>query len=107
MKKFVLLVLVLSLCAGCLRPEPIACTADAKICPDGSAVGRVPPDCEFAPCPANCSSYTVETCPNQCVVCPPCEVCSSISCQTEELCESIGFHRDWYRKVAVSGTAIT
>ncbi len=30
---------------------PIACTADAKICPDGSAVGRTGPKCEFAPCP--------------------------------------------------------
>jgi len=28
------------------------CTADAKICPDGSEVGRVPPTCEFAPCPS-------------------------------------------------------
>jgi len=32
--------------------QPVACTADAKICPDGSAVGRVGPDCEFAACPA-------------------------------------------------------
>lgn len=31
--------------------EPVACTLDAKICPDGSAVGRVGPACEFAPCP--------------------------------------------------------
>jgi len=31
----------------------IACTADAKICPDGSGVGRVPPTCEFAPCPVS------------------------------------------------------
>lgn len=30
---------------------PVACTMDAKVCPDGSAVGRVGPDCEFAPCP--------------------------------------------------------
>ncbi len=28
-----------------------ACTADAMLCPDGSAVGRVPPYCHFAPCP--------------------------------------------------------
>ncbi len=28
-----------------------ACTEEAKICPDGSAVGRTGPDCEFAPCP--------------------------------------------------------
>lgn len=33
-------------------PEQVACTLDAKICPDGSAVGRVAPDCEFAQCPA-------------------------------------------------------
>jgi hypothetical protein len=32
--------------------EEIACTMDAKICPDGSAVGRVAPKCEFAACPA-------------------------------------------------------
>ena len=29
----------------------IACTQEAKQCPDGSFVGRVTPDCEFAPCP--------------------------------------------------------
>lgn len=33
--------------------EPIACTRDAMICPDGSAVGRVGPNCEFAPCPGD------------------------------------------------------
>ena len=31
---------------------PVACTLDAKICPDGTAVGRVAPDCEFGPCPS-------------------------------------------------------
>ncbi len=34
------------------RPEPVACTLDAKQCPDGSWVGRVVPKCEFAVCPA-------------------------------------------------------
>ncbi|MDD3098212.1 MAG: Gmad2 immunoglobulin-like domain-containing protein [Candidatus Pacebacteria bacterium] len=29
----------------------IVCTMDAKECPDGSFVGRIPPDCEFALCP--------------------------------------------------------
>lgn len=29
----------------------VACTMDAKICPDGSAVGRQGPNCEFAKCP--------------------------------------------------------
>jgi len=28
-----------------------ACTMEAKICPDGSGVGRSGPNCEFAPCP--------------------------------------------------------
>lgn len=30
----------------------IACTLEAKICPDGTAVGRQGPNCEFATCPA-------------------------------------------------------
>lgn len=29
------------------------CTADAKLCPDGSYVGRQGPRCEFAPCPGD------------------------------------------------------
>jgi hypothetical protein len=29
----------------------IACTMDAKLCPDGSYVGRTGPNCEFAVCP--------------------------------------------------------
>lgn len=32
--------------------EPVACTMDARQCPDGSYVGRVAPFCEFAECPA-------------------------------------------------------
>lgn len=31
--------------------EPIACTLEAKACPDGSYVGRTLPECAFAPCP--------------------------------------------------------
>lgn len=31
--------------------EVIYCTQDAKLCADGSFVGRVPPSCSFAPCP--------------------------------------------------------
>lgn len=29
----------------------VACTMEAKQCPDGSYVGRVPPDCQFEACP--------------------------------------------------------
>jgi hypothetical protein len=38
-------------------PVMTACTMEAKLCPDGSAVGRSGPNCEFAPCP-NSASYT-------------------------------------------------
>ncbi len=37
------------------QPEEVACTLEAKLCPDGSAVGRMPPDCEFALCPGESS----------------------------------------------------
>ncbi|OHA93471.1 MAG: hypothetical protein A3H52_01495 [Candidatus Zambryskibacteria bacterium RIFCSPLOWO2_02_FULL_39_26] len=29
----------------------VFCPADAKICPDGSSVGRTGPDCQFTECP--------------------------------------------------------
>lgn len=33
--------------------DPVACTMEAKACPDGSYVGRQGPNCEFAPCSGN------------------------------------------------------
>lgn len=44
-----------------LNGEEVACTADAKICPDGSAVGRSGPNCEFAECPSGLGLVDVET----------------------------------------------
>lgn len=32
-------------------PTQKACTLEAKVCPNGSSVGRTGPNCEFAPCP--------------------------------------------------------
>lgn len=32
---------------------PYICTMDAKICPDGSAVGRTGPKCDFTACPSS------------------------------------------------------
>lgn len=32
-------------------PPEVACTMEAKICPDGSSVGRQGPSCEFTACP--------------------------------------------------------
>lgn len=38
----------------------IACTMDAKLCPDGSYVGRTAPKCEFAACPSNPITLTAK-----------------------------------------------
>jgi hypothetical protein len=79
-----------------------ACTEEAKICPDGSAIGRDPANgCEFAPCPAleGCNAHTYWECPGPCVVCPPCAQCSSVACRSEEFCKSIGFGREWYEGI--------
>ena len=35
----------------CIYPSTVACPEDAKVCPDGTTVSRVPPSCDFAPCP--------------------------------------------------------
>ncbi|HEY9480731.1 MAG TPA: hypothetical protein VIR98_00690 [Candidatus Paceibacterota bacterium] len=37
-------------------PPGVVCTMDAKLCPDGSYVGRQGPNCEFAQCPGTSSS---------------------------------------------------
>lgn len=33
-----------------LETEPVFCTMDVMMCPDGSSVGRIAPNCDFAPC---------------------------------------------------------
>ena len=49
-----LLLIFILIFSGCTdnnnNKSPIACTADAKLCPDGTAVGRVGPNCEFTKC---------------------------------------------------------
>ncbi len=53
MKKVIIslsLVFILILLFGCTG-ELKKCTEEAKVCSDGSAVGRTLPNCEFAPCP--------------------------------------------------------
>lgn len=34
-------------------PKLKACTLEAKLCPDGTSVGRTGPSCEFTPCPTS------------------------------------------------------
>lgn len=49
---FTISMFALLLFSACANQNAVACTMDAKICPDGSAVGRMGPDCEFEECPA-------------------------------------------------------
>lgn len=73
--KFTLLVVAVALVAGVAyvltqttqrsitplptgAPDGTACTMDAKICADGSSVGRTGPNCEFAPCPSPADQST-------------------------------------------------
>lgn len=55
--------------SGCTLPwqkpatnNPSACTQEAKLCPDGSAVGRQGPNCEFAECPAQIANPASVNC---------------------------------------------
>jgi hypothetical protein len=68
------------------------------------SVGHGSPD-EFIPERPNseikieCVNRGIEDCSGECVVCPPCHACSSISCQTEAFCSDMGIDRDWYERV--------
>ena len=48
-------------------PNVTACTLEAKICPDGSAVGRTGPNCEFAACPSTKEDDVTETADDEAV----------------------------------------
>ncbi|HTY39845.1 MAG TPA: MliC family protein [Candidatus Paceibacterota bacterium] len=54
-----LVIVIVAVGTALLRPDLVRraqeqqqpCPADAKICPDGSSIGRTGPNCEFAACP--------------------------------------------------------
>jgi putative hemolysin len=60
-------VLLLSGCASTLDNK-LACTEEAKICSDGSAVGRTGANCEFADCPVVDEKTYVSNDTEQCKV---------------------------------------
>ncbi|MFA6511948.1 MAG: hypothetical protein WCV86_02395 [Patescibacteria group bacterium] len=43
-----------------VNANTVACTEEAKLCPDGSAVGRTGPNCEFAACPGENTNTSVD-----------------------------------------------
>ncbi len=71
-------------------PQHKACTMEALICSDDSAVGRFSPDCRFAPCP-NCKCpegfmQDGETCNPACYYSTPRCLAPSLECSVT--CES-------------------
>jgi len=53
-----------------------------------------------------CQEYSEVECPDNCIVCPPCEACSSLGCNSAEFCEGIGFDREWYEMVKIQRKTI-
>ena len=47
----------------------VVCTDDAMLCPDGSAVGRIGPDCAFAPCSGE-GELPYVVCTDDAMLCP-------------------------------------
>jgi hypothetical protein len=72
-----------------LENDAVACTMEAKLCSDGSYVGRTAPSCQFAPCPSTCvcpSGYIADgnACNPKCYYSqPPC-LAPSIICKENE-----------------------
>jgi hypothetical protein len=73
--------------------EPVACTMDAKACPDGSFVGREGPNCEFAACPGpaqNTDTFVVDR---------------QVKGENEDVCSRIKFAcEEGYEYYAENGT---
>jgi hypothetical protein len=67
----------------------VACTMDAKQCPDGTYVGRVAPDCEFAACPTTdaepvACTEDAKICPDGTVVVREAPSCEFAACPVVE-----------------------
>ncbi len=82
--------------AGCVQTNPPkACTAEARLCPDGSSVGRVGPNCTLAPCP-NCTCpqgyiQEADVCNPACYYSTPRCMMPSIMCNaTEQMAKARG-----------------
>lgn len=78
-----------------------ACTEEAKVCPDGSSVGRTGPHCEFAACPGEetakpvtCPITEVKPCPDGSYVAPQGPDCTFPACPGEEKSDSVKANPD-------------
>lgn len=68
MKFYIFVIIILISLSGCQHERdveapqintPEVCTREAKVCPDGTVVGRIIPDCEFEACPELPKSQTI------------------------------------------------
>ncbi len=77
-----------------IKEQPVACTMDAKECPDGSYVERVGPKCEFAMCPTPTTNSTTasinQSIFNNGVYIKPLEVLEDSRCPTGANCIWVG-----------------
>ncbi|MBI4226479.1 hypothetical protein HY612_05195 [Candidatus Roizmanbacteria bacterium] len=98
-------VLILILLVGALflslnilqKPRGVSCTLEAKICPDGSSVGRVPPNCEFAPCPIILTTPAIQNIDDSCDSNDDCLLINKdvgIDCCGSNKCQSIDYSQD-------------
>ncbi len=98
MNKKILIVLVLILVGGVVfyytqakvsAPEVYVCTMDAKMCPDGSYVGRSGSNCEFTACPVvkeSTEAKVGEKILSSGVYITPVEVLSDSRCPEDVVC---------------------
>ncbi|MDO8572669.1 MAG: Gmad2 immunoglobulin-like domain-containing protein [bacterium] len=76
--------------AGVTSP-PKACSQEAKLCSDGSAVGRTGPNCEFAKCPGVTSKPATECtkdsdCPSSQYICQETQGTGTVCPSTDPTC---------------------
>jgi hypothetical protein len=64
----------------------VACTRDAKVCADGTTVGRVPPACDFAPCPCHRGGCSNHVCADEPGVVTTCEWRDEYACYQQATC---------------------
>ena len=69
-------------------PGGVACTMEAKLCPDGSAVGRSGPKCEFAECPTATSTSGRGTITGKVLLSP---ICPVERFPADPMCARIGY----------------
>lgn len=88
--------------------DGVACTQEAKLCPDGSAVGRTGPNCQFAPCPSSSGTLSLsleatigQKVTGQGVSIVPTEVLEDSRCPIDVVCIQAGTVR--IKALLVSG----